>query len=96
MGWAITAAGLGLQAYQGQQGLKSQTRALDLQDKEQARARSAASSDRIRAQTDINKADRKKPDIAALLAAARSDGDAGVGSTFLTGSGALGQLGGRG
>jgi hypothetical protein len=79
---AASLIGIGLSAYQGQAGLTEQKRAGRFQDESQKRAQDA-----------INKADRKKPDIAAILAAART-GSTGFNPTMLTGSGGLGQLGG--
>ena len=95
-GGVVGAIGLGLQAHQTHEGIRSQKRALGLQDRAQEQAKTAASSERIRTQTDLNKANRKKPDVAALLANAKKDGQTGVNSTFLSGSGAFGQLGGAG
>jgi hypothetical protein len=96
VGEVTALAALGLQTHQAQSSLRTQKRGLAFQEDAQQRARAAASSERIRAQTDINKADRKKPDISALLASARGERGLGVNSTFLTGSGGLGQLGGIG
>jgi len=87
----LSAVALGASAYQGIESAKGQKKALRFQDESQKRAEAAAASERMRAQTDINKADRKKPDIAAMLAAAR--GGSGLDSTMLTG-GSFGRLGG--
>ena len=91
----LTGVGLGLQTYQGIEGVKAQKKAIRFQDEAQGQAKAAATSEKLRSQTAVNKADRKKPDIAALLAAAKG-GKTGINSTFLSGSGGLGSLGGLG
>ena len=85
---ALGVAGLGLSAMQSAQGAKSQKRALNFQTESEGRAKAAASAQRLKSEESIRKADRKKPDIAALLNAAKQDGQTGFGSTQLTQLGA--------
>ena len=60
------------------------------QGQAQEQAKAAAASQQRENQMAQNKANRKKPDIAAILAGAQAPG-AGIGSTFLTGASGVGK-----
>ena len=88
MGEATLAAtlggALGLQVYQGEQARKAGVRAERRQVAAQSKAEADANAARNRAEADVAKANRKKPDISALLAAAQSGASLGSASTLLT------------
>jgi hypothetical protein len=88
MGEAVLATtlggALGLQIYQGEQSRKAGVRAERRQEAAQNKAESAAAAARNQAEADVARANRKKPDIAALLAAAQSGASLGSASTLLT------------
>lgn len=87
MGEAALAAtlggALGLQVYQGEQARKAGVRAERRQALAQNKAEAAANAARNQAEADVAKANRKKPDISALLAAAQSGASLGSASTIL-------------
>lgn len=88
MGEATLAAtlggALGLQVYQGEQARKAAVRGERRQVAAQDKAEADANAARNRAEADVAKANRKKPDISALLAAAQSGRSLGSASTLLT------------
>lgn len=88
MGEAALAAtlggALGFQAYQGEQERKANVRAERRQALAQNKAEAAANAARNQAEADVARANRKKPDISALLAAAQSGASLGSASTLLT------------
>lgn len=59
------------------------------QGEAQAKAESRAASQQRQAQQAEARANRQKPDLAALLAGAQGAGGAGVGGTLLSGSGGV-------
>lgn len=84
---ALAAGALGYSVYSGEQGRREQKQALKLQKQEQSRAEARAISDQRRAEQELAAANRKKPDVNALLRAAQEAGKAGAASTMLTGPG---------
>lgn len=84
---ALAAGGLGYSVYSGEQARKEQKQALKLQKQEQSRAEARALSNERRAEQEYAAANRKKPDVNALLRAAQEAGKAGAASTMLTGPG---------
>lgn len=58
------------------------------QGQAQEQAKAAAASQAREAETAANKANRRKPDIAAILSGAQNPGS-GIGSTMLTGAGGV-------
>lgn len=69
-------------AYNGYQANKQQRKA-------QKRAEVAAAEQARRAEQDFNRANRKSPNVSALLGANQQAASRGVGSTMLTGSGGV-------
>lgn len=88
MGEAVLATtlggALGLQVYQGEQARKAGVRAERRQALVQNKAEAAANAARNQAEADVARANRKPPDVAALLAAAQSGASLGSASTLLT------------
>lgn len=77
---------------QGVEGARGARSGRQRQGEAQGKAEAAAGSQRRDNQTAQNKANRKKPDIAGILANARSAGS-GLASTNLTGAGGVPTLG---
>lgn len=83
MGIEVAAIGLaalafGSSVYSGQQQAKAQ-------EKAQNQATQQAKSQEIAADQAFNAANKKKPDVANIMAQAQQDAQGGVGSTMLTG-----------
>ena len=78
----LAVGSLASSVYQGQQGAKQQKRALKAQQQAQEQAEAQAISEQRRAEMETNKANRKTPDIEAILGGERT---AGPGATMLTG-----------
>ena len=84
---ALGALGAGTGLYFGLKGKQQQQRALEMQQRAQQFAKSQALRQQREAAESIRRANRKQPDIAAILASAQGAGRAGIGSTFLSGLG---------
>lgn len=82
----VTALGVGLQAYQGEEQRQSQSKSLRRQDKAQGEAKRAAVSERRRADMAEAQANRQQPDVSSLLGAERARARSGPGATLLTGA----------
>lgn len=78
------AAQLGLEIDRGEKSRREARRAERRQVEAQSKAEADANAARNRAEADVAKANRKKPDISALLAAAQSGKSLGSASTMLT------------
>jgi len=83
---ALAAAGsVGYAIYSGEEAKKRQKEALVRQERVQQEARDAAVSQRRAQEEEVRRANRRKPDVAAILEGARVAGSAGSRSTLLTG-----------
>ena len=76
---AASAAASGASVYQGQKAQKAQRRAAN-------QAASQAEQQQRQAEREFNRANQKRPNIAALAARNRAMSGGGVGGTFLTGT----------
>lgn len=88
MGWTIAAAGIiaaisaGVGVHQGEQSARAGRRNLRQQQRAQSDAQTAALRQRRESEQAFNKANRRKPDITSILAAAQ-EGGSGIGGNPL-------------
>lgn len=80
----VAVAALGYQIYAGEDQKRRQKLNESRQGEAQKRAEAAAVAAKRDAEMDINAANRKKPDVGALLAAAQEGRSLGSASTLLT------------
>lgn len=78
------AALAGASIYQGQQGASAQKKAIAQQDEMQQQAQAAATRQERLNEEAQQRANRRKPDIGAMLASASTMGKQGAASTVLT------------
>lgn len=83
---AGAAASLGYGIYAGEKANKAQKQALKSQERTQAEARAMAERQQRSSEEAINRANRKAPDVNAILKAAQEAGTKGMSTSMLTGS----------
>lgn len=88
----VAVAALGYQIYAGEDQKRRQKLNESRQGEAQKRAEAAAVAAKRDAEMDVNAANRKKPDVGALLAAAQEGRSLGSASTLLTSGGSRAKL----
>lgn len=84
LAWAFGGAGAGLAVYQGELAAREQRRALAAQKVAEQEARNRALSQERKNAMAIKAANKKRPQVDALLADAASESRQGIASTMLT------------
>ena len=87
IGAVVSAVGIAQQHEQGKKADRRAKTALKRQDRAQAKAVSAAGSERLRQAAAQRALQKKKPNAAKILAKKRAAAKSGIASTFLTGPG---------
>lgn len=82
---AVTVGTVGAGVAQQEKSAKQQKKALKLQEQEIKRAEARATSQQRRSEQEMARANAKKPDVSAIMAAAQEASRTGAASTMLTG-----------
>lgn len=82
---AAAVVGTGYSIYAGEEGRRKQSAALDQQRQAQAQAVESAKKQEKISEENINKANSKQPDTAAIISAANQGANQGAAGTMLTG-----------
>ena len=83
---AISAAvGTGYSIYQGEKASAQQEKSLQMQEQAQQEAKSAAKSQERKSEMAYNAANRKTPDVGAIMSSAEQAAKGGPSGTMLTG-----------